>query len=112
MGGGAAAGPAAGEPAGYGSGMGVLFVFRADAPRPLVRGLDRPLVTTDPALHEDGRWRVVEVGDGQVSDLPAGACPKTLAAALRALAGEPGGHAASDRSDRSDRPPLRNGASR
>lgn len=78
-----------------------------DAVRPLVRGLGCAFVTTDLALHEDGRWRVVEVGDGQVSDLPAGASPKTLAAALSALAGEPGSPAPSHRSDRS---PLRNGA--
>ncbi|MFG2302204.1 hypothetical protein [Actinacidiphila glaucinigra] len=90
----------------------MLSVVCADAPRPLVRGPDRPLVTTGPALHEDGRWRVAEVGDGQVPDLTAGACPKTLAAALRALAGAPGGYAASDRPGRPGRPPLRNGASR
>lgn len=75
-----------------------------DAVRPLVSGLKCPFVTTDLALREDGRWRVVEVGDGQVSDLPAGASVKTLAAALSALAGEPGGTAPSRRSGRS---PLR-----
>jgi hypothetical protein len=36
-----------------------------------------PFVTVDLARHLDGAWRVVEVGDGQVSDrprtLPAGA---------------------------------------
>ncbi|MDX3097932.1 ATP-grasp domain-containing protein [Streptomyces sp. ME01-24h] len=79
-----------------------------DAVRPLVRALGCPFVTTDLALHEDGRWRVVEVGDGQVSDLPAGASSKTLASALSVLAGEPGGAAPSHRSDPS---PLRNGAS-
>jgi hypothetical protein len=34
-----------------------------------VRGLGCRFVTTDVALRADGVWRVVEVGDGQVSDL-------------------------------------------
>jgi hypothetical protein len=38
---------------------------------PLVAALGCAFVTTDMARHRDGRWRVVEVGDGQVSDLPA-----------------------------------------
>ncbi|MER5883201.1 ATP-grasp domain-containing protein [Streptomyces sp. NPDC001941] len=38
---------------------------------PLVRALGCPFVTTDMALRTDGAWRVVEVGDGQVSGLPA-----------------------------------------
>ncbi|MFJ7587843.1 ATP-grasp domain-containing protein [Streptomyces sp. NPDC097617] len=37
--------------------------------RAAVEALDCPFVTTDLALREDGVWRVVEVGDGQVSDL-------------------------------------------
>ncbi|MEU1619538.1 ATP-grasp domain-containing protein [Streptomyces sp. NPDC005722] len=82
-----------------------------EAVRPLVRELGCPFVTTDLALHEDGRWRVVEVGDGQVSDLPAGASPTVLAAALSALAGERGGPVPSH-GDPSDRSPLRNGAAR
>lgn len=41
-------------------------------------------VTTDLALREDGVWRVVEVGDGQVSGLPAGAGTGALFAALAA----------------------------
>ncbi|MFI7324947.1 ATP-grasp domain-containing protein [Streptomyces rubiginosohelvolus] len=41
-------------------------------------------VTTDLALREDGVWRVVEVGDGQVSGLPAGAETGELFAALAA----------------------------
>lgn len=41
-------------------------------------------VTTDLALREDGVWRVVEVGDGQVSGLPAGAKAGDLFAALAA----------------------------
>ncbi|MFI1226399.1 MULTISPECIES: ATP-grasp domain-containing protein [unclassified Streptomyces] len=39
-------------------------------------------VTTDVALREDGVWRVVEVGDGQVSGLPAGSESGALFAAL------------------------------
>ncbi|MFF3974732.1 ATP-grasp domain-containing protein [Streptomyces rubiginosohelvolus] len=39
-------------------------------------------VTTDLALREDGVWRVVEVGDGQVSGLPAGAGTGDLFTAL------------------------------
>ncbi|MYT76105.1 hypothetical protein YW3DRAFT_05591 [Streptomyces sp. MnatMP-M77] len=39
-------------------------------------------VTTDLALREDAVWRVVEVGDGQVSGLPAGAEAEVLFAAL------------------------------
>ncbi|MEV7447087.1 ATP-grasp domain-containing protein [Streptomyces sp. NPDC091204] len=37
--------------------------------RAAVAALDCPFVTTDLALRADGVWRVVEVGDGQVSDL-------------------------------------------
>ncbi|WP_033221280.1 ATP-grasp domain-containing protein [Kitasatospora phosalacinea] len=41
--------------------------------RPLVRRLGCRFVTTDLArLADAGRWRVVEVGDGQVSELPSG----------------------------------------
>lgn len=39
--------------------------------RDAVRELGCRWVTTDMALREDGVWRVVEVGDGQVSGLPA-----------------------------------------
>ncbi|GAB3678521.1 ATP-grasp domain-containing protein [Actinocorallia lasiicapitis] len=41
--------------------------------RPAVRSLGCRFVTTDLARRADGRWRVVEVGDGQVSELAAGA---------------------------------------
>ncbi|MFJ6754983.1 ATP-grasp domain-containing protein [Streptomyces sp. NPDC091273] len=37
--------------------------------RAAVEALGCPFVTTDLALRADGAWRVVEVGDGQVSDL-------------------------------------------
>jgi hypothetical protein len=52
------------------------------AVRPAVEALACPFVTTDLALREDGRRRVVEVGDGQVSGLPAGADATELFAAL------------------------------
>ncbi|MFD0528379.1 ATP-grasp domain-containing protein [Kitasatospora arboriphila] len=43
-------------------------------------------VTTDLARRADGAgWRVVEVGDGQVSDLPRGADAASLYAALLAV---------------------------
>lgn len=40
-----------------------------DHVRPAVQRLGCPFVTTDMALRSDGVWRVVEVGDGQVSDV-------------------------------------------
>lgn len=51
---------------------------------PLVAALACPFITTDLALRADGEWRVVEVGDGQVSDLPAGADPTALFQCLKA----------------------------
>ncbi|MFF7019532.1 ATP-grasp domain-containing protein [Streptomyces klenkii] len=53
-----------------------------DAVAPLVAALGCRFVTTDLARREDGEWRVVEVGDGQVSDLPRGAAPEPLFRAL------------------------------
>ena len=38
---------------------------------PLVAALQLPFVTVDLAQRADGAWRVIEVGDGQVSDRPA-----------------------------------------
>ncbi len=53
--------------------------------RPLVRALGCRFVTTDLALRADGAgWRVVEVGDGQVSDLPVGADAAALLGSLLA----------------------------
>lgn len=49
---------------------------------PLVRELGCPFVTTDMALRDDGAWRVVEVGDGQVSGLPEGTDPHPVLEAL------------------------------
>ncbi|MGK5548438.1 ATP-grasp domain-containing protein [Streptomyces sp. URMC 127] len=54
-----------------------------DAVVPLVAALGCRFVTTDLAEREDGVWRVVEVGDGQVSDLPRDTRANPL---LRALA--------------------------
>ncbi|EMF01679.1 ATP-grasp domain-containing protein [Streptomyces mobaraensis NBRC 13819 = DSM 40847] len=53
-----------------------------DAVAPCVADLDCRFVTTDLALREDGVWRVVEVGDGQVSGLPRDVDPGPLLAAL------------------------------
>ncbi|MFF5899823.1 ATP-grasp domain-containing protein [Streptomyces argenteolus] len=47
-----------------------------------VRRLRCSWVTTDMALREDGVWRVVEVGDGQVSGLPAADDGRDLFGAL------------------------------
>lgn len=49
---------------------------------PLVRALGCPFVTTDLAQRADGAWRVIEVGDGQVSDLPRGVDASGLVTAL------------------------------
>ncbi|MFE1413091.1 ATP-grasp domain-containing protein [Streptomyces sp. NPDC058746] len=50
--------------------------------RAAVRALDCPFVTTDLALRADGAWRVVEVGDGQVSDLHREVDPALFTALL------------------------------
>lgn len=50
---------------------------------PLVAGMALPFVTVDLVRRTDGAWRIVELGDGQVSDYPAGQDPMLL---LRALA--------------------------
>lgn len=47
-----------------------------------VAALDSPFLTADVTLRADGRWRVVEVGDGQVSDRPATTPAHDLIAAL------------------------------
>ncbi|MFF3562113.1 ATP-grasp domain-containing protein [Streptomyces sp. NPDC002574] len=62
-----------------------------DPVRPLVRGLDCRFVATDLARRTDGTWRVVEVGDGQVSDLGAGADPAALLGPLLAVEHGPEG---------------------
>jgi hypothetical protein len=49
---------------------------------PLIAGLGLLFVTADLVRRADGRWRVVEVGDGQVSDRPAAIAPEVLVSAL------------------------------
>lgn len=50
--------------------------------RPAVQRLGCRFVTTDVALRSDGVWRVVEVGDGQVSELHPSSSRGELAALL------------------------------
>jgi hypothetical protein len=51
---------------------------------PLIASLSLPFVTADLAQRADGTWRVIEIGDGQVSDRPASASPHAfLTAVLR-----------------------------
>ncbi|MBG0817854.1 ATP-grasp domain-containing protein [Planomonospora sp. ID82291] len=71
------AGPHPDEPDGEATGPGDLGAVRA-----AVRGLEARFVTTDLVRRADGAWRVIEVGDGQVSDWPAGADPALLVGAL------------------------------
>ncbi|MFF4420722.1 ATP-grasp domain-containing protein [Streptomyces sp. NPDC001549] len=52
--------------------------------RAAVEALGCPFVTTDLALRADGVWRVVEVGDGQVSDLHREADQAAVAGLLTA----------------------------
>ncbi len=47
---------------------------------PLIGSLGLPFVTADLALRADGVWRVVEIGDGQVSDRPAAVDPAAFIA--------------------------------
>jgi ATP-grasp domain, R2K clade family 3 len=42
-----------------------------------------PFVTADFARREDGVWRLIELGDGQVSDRPATTPPHALITALQ-----------------------------
>jgi hypothetical protein len=42
---------------------------------PLIGSLALPFVTADLALRADGTWRVIELGDGQVSDRPVSTEP-------------------------------------
>lgn len=51
---------------------------RTESAAPCVRALGCRFITTDLALRADGTWRVIEVGDGQVNDLPAGTEPADL----------------------------------
>ncbi|MFI7575613.1 ATP-grasp domain-containing protein [Micromonospora sp. NPDC049497] len=49
---------------------------------PLIAALDLPFVTVDLAQRDDGTWRVVELGDGQVNDRPTTVSPHDFATAL------------------------------
>jgi hypothetical protein len=49
---------------------------------PSVAALGLPFVTVDLALRADGVWRVVELGDGQVSDRPVSVEPGALVGPL------------------------------
>ncbi|MGC4890548.1 ATP-grasp domain-containing protein [Micromonospora sp. DT227] len=53
---------------------------------PMIAGLGLPFVTVDLALRADGEWRVIEVGDGQVSDRPTTVDPQMMITALLVLA--------------------------
>ncbi|MEU8218337.1 ATP-grasp domain-containing protein [Micromonospora taraxaci] len=58
------------------------------APVPaLVGGLGLPFITVDLALREDGVWRVIELGDGQVSDRPNTIASQTMIDILLARVG-------------------------
>ncbi|NEW47758.1 ATP-grasp domain-containing protein [Nocardia cyriacigeorgica] len=52
------------------------------AAAPLIAGLGLPFVTADFIQRADGQWRIVELGDGQVSDRPATVPPEQLIDAL------------------------------
>ncbi len=56
--------------------------FDPDFLQAVIRPLGLPLVTADLARHEDGRWRLIEIGDGQVSDRPGTTPPAALIQAL------------------------------
>jgi ATP-grasp domain-containing protein len=50
--------------------------------QPAIAGLGLPFVAVDLALRRDGVWRVVELGDGQVSDRPTTTPAQELISAL------------------------------
>ncbi len=49
---------------------------------PVIVELGLPFVTVDFALRADGEWRVVELGDGQVSDRPSTTAPARMVEVL------------------------------
>jgi hypothetical protein len=49
---------------------------------PLAESLGLAFVTVDLVLRADGVWRVVELGDGQVSDRPSSTDPAAFMAAI------------------------------
>jgi ATP-grasp domain, R2K clade family 3 len=52
---------------------------------PLVGALRLPFVTVDLARRDDGAWRVIEVGDGQVSDRATTIRPEGLVAVIAGI---------------------------
>ncbi len=52
--------------------------------QPMIAELNLPFVTADLALRADGRWRVIELGDGQVSDRPTTITPHAMITMLNA----------------------------
>lgn len=50
---------------------------------PLIGSLGLPFVTADLARRDDGTWRLIELGDGQVSDRPPTTDPATFLNAIR-----------------------------
>ena len=56
--------------------------FDPSAVEASIRALDLPFVTADFALRDDGQWRIMEIGDGQVSDRPRSTHADELIAAL------------------------------
>jgi hypothetical protein len=61
-----------------------------EAVAPLVATLGLPFVTVDLARRSDGVWRVIELGDGQVSDRPASTSADTFVTGLYQAAGPVG----------------------
>jgi hypothetical protein len=53
-----------------------------EAITPLVAATELPFVSVDLAKRADGAWRVIELGDGQVSDRPTTTDPGTFIAAV------------------------------
>lgn len=52
--------------------------------QPVIAAVGLPFVTADLARHSDGRWRLIEIGDGQVSDRPSSTPAADLIGALHA----------------------------
>ena len=53
-----------------------------DALAPAIARLPSVFVTADLVRDDRDRWRLVEIGDGQVSDVPSTADPATILAAF------------------------------
>jgi hypothetical protein len=49
---------------------------------PLIASLGLPFVTADIVRRADGVWRVIEIGDGQVSDRPESCSPSAFITAV------------------------------